>query len=108
MALSLQQKKAQVAEVKEAAQSAQSAVAAEYRGLTVGQMTELRAQARSAGVFQTVEHPTAGPFETIAPPVHLSAHPMRGDRPAPALGAESEQILREAGLSPDEVKAILG
>jgi large subunit ribosomal protein L10 len=54
MALSLQQKEAQVAEVREVAQSAQSAVAAEYRGLTVGQMTELRAQARSAGVFLKV------------------------------------------------------
>jgi large subunit ribosomal protein L10 len=54
MALSLQQKEAQVAEVREAAQSAQSAVAAEYRGLTVGQMTELRAQARGAGVFLKV------------------------------------------------------
>ncbi len=54
MALSLQQKKAQVAEVKEVALAAQSAVAAEYRGLTVGQMTELRAQARSAGVYLKV------------------------------------------------------
>jgi crotonobetainyl-CoA:carnitine CoA-transferase CaiB-like acyl-CoA transferase len=65
-------------------------------------------QARSAGVFQTVEHPTAGPFETVAPPLRLSAYAMRGDRPAPALGAEGEQILREAGLSADEVAAILG
>jgi crotonobetainyl-CoA:carnitine CoA-transferase CaiB-like acyl-CoA transferase len=65
-------------------------------------------QARSAGVFQTVEHPTAGPFETVAPPLQLSAYAMRGDRPAPALGAEGEQILREAGLSADEVAAILG
>ena len=54
MALSLQQKKAQVAEVKEAAQSAQSLVAADYRGLTVGQMTELRARARAAGVYLKV------------------------------------------------------
>ena len=54
MALSLQQKEAQVAEVRQAAQSAQSAVAAEYRGLTVGQMTQLRAQARSAGVYLKV------------------------------------------------------
>ena len=54
MALSLQQKRAQVAEVKQAAQSAQSAVAADYRGLTVGQMTALRAQARTAGVYLKV------------------------------------------------------
>lgn len=65
-------------------------------------------QARANGVFQTVQHPTAGPFETVAPPVRLSAHEMTGDRPAPALGADSEAILLSVGLSPDEVKSILG
>ena len=45
MALSLEQKKALVAEVNSVATSAHSAIAAEYRGLTVGEMTELRADA---------------------------------------------------------------
>jgi large subunit ribosomal protein L10 len=54
MALTLEQKKAVVAEVADVAQSAHSAVAAEYRGLTVGEMTELRAKARSAGVYLKV------------------------------------------------------
>ena len=44
MALNLEDKKALVAEVSEVAAKAQSVVAAEYRGLTVGQMTELRAR----------------------------------------------------------------
>jgi crotonobetainyl-CoA:carnitine CoA-transferase CaiB-like acyl-CoA transferase len=65
-------------------------------------------QARSSGVFQTVDHPTAGPFETIAPPLRLSAYEMKGDRAAPALGADGEAVLREAGLSDDEVAALLG
>ncbi len=51
MPLNFEQKKAVVAEIAEVAGSAYSAVAAEYRGLTVGEMTELRAKARESGVF---------------------------------------------------------
>jgi large subunit ribosomal protein L10 len=54
MALNLEDKKALVAEVAEVAAKAQSVVAAEYRGLTVGQMTELRAKARKQGVYVRV------------------------------------------------------
>ena len=54
MSLTLEQKKAVVAEVAEIAKQAHSAVAAEYRGLTVGEMTELRAKARSEGVYVRV------------------------------------------------------
>jgi len=54
MALNLEDKKALVAEVAEVAAKAQSVVAAEYRGLTVGQMTELRAKARKQGVYMRV------------------------------------------------------
>lgn len=54
MALNLEDKKALVAEVAAVAAKAQSVVAAEYRGLTVGQMTELRSKARSKGVYVRV------------------------------------------------------
>ncbi len=54
MALSLEEKKAVVAEVAEVASQAHSAVAAEYSGLTVGEMTELRAKARAGGVYMRV------------------------------------------------------
>ncbi len=54
MALGLEDKKAIVAEVSEVAQSALSAVIADYRGLTVGQMTTLRKQAREGGVYLKV------------------------------------------------------
>lgn len=54
MALKLEDKKALVAQVAEVAARAQSVVAAEYRGLTVGQMTELRAKARRQGVYMRV------------------------------------------------------
>jgi len=74
MALNLEDKKALVAEVAAVAQTAQSVVAAEYRGLTVGQMTELRARARKQGVYMRVVKNTlarkalAGTsFETVGP-----------------------------------------
>ena len=54
MALSLEQKKAVVEEVAEIARSAHSAVAAEYRGLTVAEMTELREKAKQSGVHLRV------------------------------------------------------
>jgi large subunit ribosomal protein L10 len=54
MPLKLEDKKTLVAEVTQVAAKAQSVVAAEYRGLTVQQMTELRAQARSQGVYMRV------------------------------------------------------
>ena len=54
MALNLEQKKAVVAEVAEVASKALAAVAAEYRGLTVEEMTELRVKARQGGVFVKV------------------------------------------------------
>jgi large subunit ribosomal protein L10 len=54
MPLNLEDKKSLVAEVSEVAARAQSVVAAQYRGLTVAQMTELRARARAQGVYMRV------------------------------------------------------
>ena len=51
MALNLAQKQAIVAEVAEIAQQSISAVIADYRGLTVAQMTTLRSDARKTGVY---------------------------------------------------------
>jgi large subunit ribosomal protein L10 len=54
VALNLQDKKTIVAEVAAVAATAHSAVAAEYSGLTVEEMTELRNKARSEGVYLRV------------------------------------------------------
>jgi len=54
MALTLEEKKAVVAEVAEVAQGALSAVAAEYRGLTVEEITDLRIKARQDNVYLRV------------------------------------------------------
>jgi large subunit ribosomal protein L10 len=74
MALKLEEKKVVVAEVNAVAAKALSVVGAENRGLTVTQMTELRARARKEGVYLRIVKNTlarravAGTaFECIAP-----------------------------------------
>ena len=54
MSTALQKKKAVVSEVADNLSSAQAAVLAEYRGLTVSQLTELRKEAHNAGVYLKV------------------------------------------------------
>jgi large subunit ribosomal protein L10 len=54
MALRLEDKKALVKEVNAVAGDSVTAVAAEYRGLSVAEMTELRREARNAGVYMRV------------------------------------------------------
>ncbi len=54
MALTLEDKKKLVKEVNAVAGDSVTAVAAEYRGLSVSEMTELRREARSAGVYLRV------------------------------------------------------
>jgi large subunit ribosomal protein L10 len=54
LSLNLEDKKAVVAEVSAQVANAQTIVIAEYRGIEVGSMTKLRAQARESGVYLRV------------------------------------------------------
>ncbi len=54
MSLTLEQKQTVVAEVNAVAREADAAIAADYKGLTVAQLTELRAKARASGVYLRV------------------------------------------------------
>ena len=54
MSLTLEQKQAIIAEVAAVAAKAPTAIAAEYSGLTVGQLTQLRQTARKSGIFLKV------------------------------------------------------
>ena len=72
MGLRLEDKQAVVTEVQAVAHTAHSVVAAQYRGLSVSQLTGLRAKARQSGVYMRVVKNTlarravAGtPFECI-------------------------------------------
>ena len=54
MALKLEQKRSIVAELHQEAGKALAAVLADYRGMTVAQMTDLRAEARRRGLYLRV------------------------------------------------------
>ena len=54
MGLNLEDKKAVVAEVAAQVANAQTIVLAEYRGIAVGDLTQLRAKARQSGVYLRV------------------------------------------------------
>ncbi|WP_293776367.1 50S ribosomal protein L10 [uncultured Oxalicibacterium sp.] len=54
MLLNLNDKKAVVAEISAKVSSAQTIVVAEYRGIQVGHLTQLRAKARAEGVYLRV------------------------------------------------------
>ena len=73
MSLNLQEKQAVVAEVSAQVAQAQTIVLAEYRGIEVGDITRLRANARQSGVYLRVLKNTLArravqgtPFEGLA------------------------------------------
>jgi large subunit ribosomal protein L10 len=78
MALRLDDKKAMVAEVNAVAATAQSVVAAEYRGLTVTQMTNLRSKARSSGVYLRVVKNTLARRAIAGTPFECVSNSLKG------------------------------
>jgi len=87
MGLRLEDKQAMVTEVQAVAQSAHSVVAAEYRGLTVTQLTGLRAKAREAGVYMRVVKNTLARRAVTGTPYECIARSLKG----PLILAFSEE-----------------
>jgi crotonobetainyl-CoA:carnitine CoA-transferase CaiB-like acyl-CoA transferase len=63
-------------------------------------------QARAMGFFPEIDHPDAGRFATVAPPFLLSEGEARPRASAPALGADTRDVLQSAGLSEAEIAAL--
>ncbi len=78
MGLRLEDKQAMVTEVQAIAQTAHSVVAAEYRGLTLSQMTGLRAKARQAGVYMRVVKNTLARRAVAGTPYECIAGSLKG------------------------------
>jgi crotonobetainyl-CoA:carnitine CoA-transferase CaiB-like acyl-CoA transferase len=64
-------------------------------------------QANAYGSFPKVEHGSAGAFRTVAPPLKMSGHALSGTAPAPALSADTEAVLREAGVPDDQIALLV-
>lgn len=60
-------------------------------------------QAWANDVLVRLEHDAVGGMTVVAPPVALSETPLRAERASPRLGADTEAVLREVGLSDAQI-----
>ena len=59
------------------------------------------------GFFEIKDHPTEGKIRNMRLPNRWSGGVRKEWRPAPKLGENSAEILREAGLSEAEIEALV-
>ena len=125
MSLNLEQKQAVVSEVVAQLGKAQAVIVAEYRGLDVAAITELRAKARKSGLYLRVLKNTLArravkdtPFEKLAdqmvgPLIYgISSDPVASAKVLNDFARDNEKIVLKAGamlgslLSASEVKSL--
>jgi large subunit ribosomal protein L10 len=125
LGLNLEEKKTAVAEISAKLVGAQAVVVAEYRGLEVEGMTELRRKARASGVYLRVLKNTLArravkdtPFEQLAdqlvgPLIYgISTDPVASAKVLNDFAKDNEKIVLKAGampgslLSATEVKSL--
>ncbi|MGW3646029.1 CoA transferase [Streptomyces sp. NPDC000878] len=71
------------------------------------ELVEHDPQLRARGFYVRVEHPAAGAFLQEGVPIRLTRTPGGIRRPAPLLGADTEEVLREvAGISPERLQLL--
>jgi large subunit ribosomal protein L10 len=116
LGLNLEEKKAVVAEVSAQVAKAQAIVVAEYRGLEVGNMTDLRSKARKSGVYLRVLKNTLArravkdtPFEKltdqmVGPLVYgISSDPVATAKVLSEFAKANERFVIKAGAMPNAV-----
>jgi large subunit ribosomal protein L10 len=116
LGLNLEQKKALVAEVGAQVAQSQAIVLAEYRNLQVGQITQLRAKARGAGVYFRVlkntiarravsDTPFAGLAQHMIGPLAygMSADPVAVAKVLNDFAKTNDKLVIKAGCMPGEV-----
>ena len=114
MSLSLEQKQATVSEVQTKLAGAQSVIVAEYRGLNVERVTQLRSKARKSGVWLRVLKNTLArraikgtPFEKLSDQMvgplmyGISQDPVAGAKVLSEFARENELFVIKAGAMPN-------
>jgi len=61
---------------------------------------------KARGSFIGFDHPRAGKVRMAGTPVRLSRTPSVPRTPAPLHGQHTEEVLREAGLTPGEIETL--
>ena len=119
MGLSLEQKQATVSEVQTKLAGAQSVIVAEYRGLNVERVTQLRSKARKSGVYLRVLKNTLArravkgtPFEKLAEQMvgplmyGISQDPVAGAKVLSEFARENERLVIKAGAMPNALMSV--
>jgi large subunit ribosomal protein L10 len=114
LGLSLEQKQAAVSEVQTKLAGAQTLIVAEYRGLNVERVTQLRSKARQAGVYLRVLKNTLArravqgtPFEKLSEQMvgplmyGISQDPVAGAKVLSEFAKENELFVIKAGAMPN-------
>jgi large subunit ribosomal protein L10 len=114
LSLNLEEKKAVVAEVAAEVAAAQTVVVAEYRGITVENMTQLRAQARKQGVYLRVlkntlvrravaDTPFAGIADQLVGPLAygISKDPVSAAKVMHEFAKANDKFVIKAGAMPN-------
>jgi crotonobetainyl-CoA:carnitine CoA-transferase CaiB-like acyl-CoA transferase len=64
-------------------------------------------QALANGMFQVIDHPTAGPIRSLSPPVQLDGSGFQPAQATPTFGSETRALLAKLGLTDDEIQALI-
>ena len=121
MALNREEKAAVIEEVSAQVAQAGSIVLAEYRGLTVEKITQLRKQARESGVYLRVLKNTLvrravkdTPYEKLADQMvgplmyGISADPVAPAKLIASFAKANEQLVLKGGAMPNVVMDVAG
>ena len=119
MGLNLEQKQAVVSEIAKQLGNAQSVIVAEYRGLNVGAVTDLRARARKAGLYLRVLKNTLArravkgtPFEKLSDQMvgplmyGISQDPVAGAKVLQAFAKENDKFVIRGGAMPNQLMSV--
>ena len=119
MGLNLEQKQAVVSEVVAQLGSAQAVIVAEYRGLDVGSVTELRSKARKSGLYLRVLKNSLArravkgtPFEKLSeqmsgPLIYgIARDPVAGAKVLSAFAKDHEKLVIRGGAMPNVLMSV--